>query len=326
MVIGFWKQVMKERIEQSFDQVSFKAFRGDFHVHSVYSDGTGTVDEIKFYADEAGLDFFFVTDHGTVNQKRSCKKYPTVWWGQEPGTQYHHLGILDIDRKYTPKRDLIYDYNRIKEIGGFPFIPHPTGWFPNTRYTQEQMDMLDYLGDEFVIEIINGANQIFDCYDVTDEMSIALWDKHLSQGKHVTGLGNTDAHLPQAMGDVWTGMFCDRLEKDAVMDALRCGHCFVSDAPLLNISMNGAMMGDVVQARPGEEMKLELECVDSLGLSSVRVIKDGQQMVSMEPNGKTQMNEIIADTFAGGKSYYRVECLAVDRRRAYSNPIYVIER
>ena len=26
------------------------------------------------------------------------------------------------------------------ELGGFPFIPHPAGWFPVTRYTREQID------------------------------------------------------------------------------------------------------------------------------------------------------------------------------------------
>lgn len=324
-VMVLHKQVSKDRIQRSFEEASFNAFRGDLHVHSFFSDGTATVDELKLYADAAGLDFFFVTDHGTVNQKRTCKKYPTVWWGQEPGTQHHHLVILDIDRKYTPRRDLAYDYDRAKKIGGFPFIPHPAGWFPDTRYTQEQMDALDLLGNEFAMEIVNGANQVFDCWDVTDERSVQLWDKHLCQGKRVTGLGCTDAHLPQAMGDIWTGVLSDRLHKDAVIDAVRRGHCFVSDAPLLNISANGAPMGDIVHARAGENITLELEWVDSLGLASARVVKDGREIALLAPGGKTRAQKVITDTFAGGKSYYRAECLAVDRRRAYTNPIYVRE-
>ena len=253
-VIQWWKDTMRQRIERSAElmEKAPRAFRGDLHVHSTYSDGVGTVDEIKAYGDSAGLDFIFITDHGGINQKRSCVKYSNVWWGQEPGTQYHHLGILGLDRKYTPKRDLVYDYNRIKALGGFPFIPHPTGWFPTTRYSEDQKQALEWLGDEFAIEVINGANQIFDCFDVTDAMTLELWDQHLCQGKRVTGLGCTDAHLPQAMGDVWTGVFCDALQRDAVIEAVRQGHCFTSDAPLVWLGVNGCMMGDTVRSRPAE--------------------------------------------------------------------------
>lgn len=325
-VMRWWKGVMRDRIERSFELVDFRAFRGDLHVHSTYSDGVGTVDELKAVADAAGLDFFFVTDHGTVNQKRSCRKYEHVWWGQEPGTQYHHLGIVGIDRKYTPKKDLAYDYRRVQTLGGFPFIPHPTGWFPTTRYSEEKKEALNLLGDEFAIEIINGANQVFDCYDVTDEQSIELWDKHLSQGKRVTGLGCTDAHLAEAMGDIWTGVFCTTLEKDAVIDAVRKGHCFVSDAPLVRIEMDGATMGDVVRVERDSEVKLSFECADSLGLAVIRVIVNGEVIETIQPEGEIRVASTVTDRFSGGKSYYRVECLAADRRRAYSNPIYVWEK
>ena len=56
-VMTLWKGVMRERLKRSFELVDFRAFRGDLHVHSTYSDGTGTVDELKAYADAAGLDF-----------------------------------------------------------------------------------------------------------------------------------------------------------------------------------------------------------------------------------------------------------------------------
>ena len=65
-------------------------------------------------------------------------------------------------RLNTPGPDLAADYRRVIELGGFPFIPHPTGWFPTTRYTAEQIEALALLGDDFTIEVLNGANNIFD--------------------------------------------------------------------------------------------------------------------------------------------------------------------
>ncbi|MBM3239663.1 hypothetical protein FJZ31_25530 [Candidatus Poribacteria bacterium] len=345
-VFMMWKDVMRERIEQTSKLVSFKFYRGDLHYHSTYSDGVATVHETKEWIDRAGLDFFFVTDHGTVNQKRYCQKYENLWWGQEPGTQYHHLGILGLDRKYSPRGNLAYDYRKVKELGGYPFIPHPAGWFPSTRYNDEQKDSLNLLGEEFAIEVINGANQVFDCFDITDEMTIELWDKHLCQGKRVTGLGNTDAHLPQAIGDVWTGVFCEPLTKENVIDALWKGHCFASDAPLVNImltpllpalkdkdslkqrgvtGLNGAQMGDIVYLPAGSTVALHYECADSRGLSEIRIIKDGQCIEKISQIDNVKAEDTIEIRFEGGKSYCRLECFAFDQRRAYTNPIYIWE-
>ena len=93
---------------------------------------------------------------------------------------------------------------------------------------------LDLLGGDFTIELINGANNILDCYDITDERAIALWDRHLSQGKTVRGMGNTDAHLPQAIGDAWNGLVLKRPSKRKVLDALWP----VISSPLMPLSSN----------------------------------------------------------------------------------------
>ena len=322
-VIMMWKDVMRERIEATKKLVSFKPRRGDLHAHSTYSDGTGTVDEIKEWIDRAGLDFFFLTDHGTVAQKDECKECPRMWWGQENGTRYHHVGVIGLDREINVTDDWEGDCERVKALGGFPFVAHPCGWFPVTRYSEEQKDALRQVGDWLAMELINGANNIFDCYDITDEMSIELWDQLLCAGKTVVGLGCTDAHLPHAIGDVWTAVLCPRLTKRSVLKALWAGHCFVSDAPFLSLRLGDAIMGDTVPRRRGT-LALSFECADSRGLDTVRIIKDGKVLIEQDVRGQEVVKDTIRDRFAGSRSYYRLECLARDQRRAYSNPIYVV--
>ena len=324
-VIGFWKEAMRERIEATRKLADFAVIRGDCHCHTTFSDGIGTVAEVASWKELAGLDFLFVTDHGTVRQKRQCVKYRNMWWGQEPGTQFHHLGILGLDQKYDVHRDLVRDYRNIVELGGFPFIPHPTGWFPVTRYNQKQIDALDLLGDDFTIEVINGANNIFDCYDITDERSIALWDQHLSQGKTVRGMGNTDAHLPQAVGDVWNGVLLQRPSKKKVLEALWAGHFFASDAPFIHLSCGRAVMGDTARKRKGSRVEVRYQCVDSVGLQLVRIVAGGKPVKEFHPTGDTVVKGSYGVKFKGGHSYIRVECLARDGRRAYTNPIYIRE-
>lgn len=323
-VMMLWKQVVGERLEATRKLVGFRYYRGDPHVHSTFSDGTGTVEEMKAYSDQAGLDFIFITDHDTVRQKRYCQKLRNVWWGQEPGAKHHHLGILGLDRKYTPTDDLAHDYHRIEELGGVPFIPHPAGWFPTTRYTKEQMDALDTLGDEFAIEVINGANQVFDCFDVTDETALGLWDKHLGQGKRVVGLGASDAHLPDVMGDVWTGVLAARCDRKVILKALQKGQCFASDGPALALWLDSKGMGEEVERRKGL-LTLRYECADCRGVDRVRLVSGGRAVKTIMGRGKSLMQGEIAVRFRGGKAYYRLECFAVDERRAYGNPIYVRE-
>ena len=324
-VIGFWKDAMRDRIDATRKLASFKVRRGDCHSHSTYSDGIGTVPEIASWVDRAGLDFFFLTDHQTVRQKTECVKYKNMWWGQEPGTQYHHLGILGLDRKYTVKRDLVKDYQAVIARGGFPFIPHPNGWFPRRRYTKQQVDSLNLLGDDFTMELINGANNIFDCFDITDRWSVELWDRFLCQGKVVRGMGNTDAHLPQAIGDVWNGVSVDRLTKKSVLDAFWAGHFFVSDAPFINLRCGRSQMGDTVRKRKGSSVEVRFECVDSMGLQQVRIVADGKVVKEIWPKDEQVVKGTHRLRFRSGTSYIRVECFARDNRKAFANPIYIRE-
>lgn len=324
-VIGFWKTAMRERIEATRKLASFNVRRGDCHSHSTYSDGIGTVPEIADWIEKAGLDFFFLTDHYTVRQKIECVKYKNMWWGQEPATQYHHLGILGLDTKYNVKKDLVKDYNNVIKRGGFPFIPHPKGWFPNRRYTKKQIDSLNLLGDDFTMELINGANNIFDCFDITDSWAVELWDEHLCQGKIVRGMGNTDAHLPQTIGDVWNGVFVDRLTKSNVLSAFWAGHFFASDAPFINVKCGRSQMGDTVKKKKGSSVEVRYECIDSIGLQQVRVIVDGKVVKEIWPRDEQIVKGTQKVRFRGGSSYVRVECFARDNRKAFANPIYIRE-
>src|SRR5262245_16586718 len=105
-IARWWHEHMRERVNASrklFGAQRF--FGGECHSHTVFSDGIGTVEETNLMKDAAGLDFQFITDHWTVAQKRECVKFKNVWWGQEPVTQFHHLGILDNPRTYVCKKN-----------------------------------------------------------------------------------------------------------------------------------------------------------------------------------------------------------------------------
>jgi hypothetical protein len=324
-IARWWHEHMRERVNASRQLFGKSFYRGDCHCHTIFSDGIGTVAEMDAMKNAAGLDFLFITDHWTVAQKRECVKFQNLWWGQEPVSQFHHMGILDNPRTYKVKKNLHADVAAARKLGKLVFIPHPKGWYPVTRYKQDQEDVLFTLGDEFNMEIINGANQMLDCFDVTDEQSVALWDKLLCAGRRVHAMGNTDAHLPHCIGSVWNGVWCAKLAKDAVIAALGKGRHFVSEAPLIHLEVSSggrrAGMGQSLRITGGKA-KLQYRGADSLGLQVLRVVQDGRTIREIELGRKPLVDGTLVLTVGSRSRYVRIECNAKDWRRAFSNPVY----
>jgi hypothetical protein len=103
---------------------------GVYHMHSRFSDGSGTVDAIAAAAAEAKLDFVVLTDHGAPNREALAAagraKGVLVLCGTEISSNRGHLVALGFD---TPARD----FDRAAEtaageaaaLGGFTIIAHP---------------------------------------------------------------------------------------------------------------------------------------------------------------------------------------------------------
>jgi hypothetical protein len=295
-------------------------FRGDCHSHTEHSDGIGTVAETADMVKAAGFDFQFVTDHWGITQAPECREHG-LWVGQEPVTKHHHMGILGLDRAFTPQMDFLADYAAAVETGATIFIPHPTGWWPSTVYNQQQKQILEELPSPFLMEICNGANNGYTAFDYTDESAIELWDHLLTQGRKVHAMGNTDAHEPHALCIVWNSVFAEKCDQQTILAELQKGHSFVSDAPLIHIALGEARMGDEASARD-RESEFEITVADSRGLAWLRVIADGQEIFERSVRGETEWRQTVTVP-TGVKRYIRAEVHSRDARRAYSNPIYL---
>ena len=313
-------QDMAARISASKAQFPWTFFRGDCHSHTQHSDGCGTVAETAEIVQLAGLDFQFVTDHWGITQAPECIEHG-LWFGQEPTTQWHHLGILGLDYAFEPRQDFLADYAAAVEAGATVFVPHPTGWWPTKVYEEESLRILEELPSPFLMEICNGANNIVSAFDYTDDAAIALWDHLLGMGRQVHAMGNTDAHMPHAIGIVWNGVFAENCEQSTILSQIKAGHSFVSDAPLLHIALGQARMGD--RATVADRTKeLEITAVDARGLDSVAVIADGAEIFYQHFRGEEQWNGQL-EVPDNIEKYLRVEVRSHGARRAYSNPIYL---
>jgi hypothetical protein len=131
---------------------------GAYHMHSRFSDGRGTVDEIARVAAGAKLDFIIFTDHGKPNfaslDAQGRKSGVLVLTGSELSVSRGHLVALAFDR---PAPDRVFSQNaelaaaEIHALGGFTVIAHP---YAKTRWSWGEL--VDYAG----LELIDGDSLI----------------------------------------------------------------------------------------------------------------------------------------------------------------------
>ncbi len=104
---------------------------GALHIHSFFSDGTGSPKEIAEIASEVGLDFIILTDHNTL---RALDEGFEGWYGdtimlvgveindRELKNHYLAFGINEAFSTRMPAREYV---RKVKEAGGIGFIAHP---------------------------------------------------------------------------------------------------------------------------------------------------------------------------------------------------------
>lgn len=323
-IVKLDKKILAERIRKTRKLFGKELLIGDVHTHTTFSDGINTIPEIKDMADTAGLDFVFITDHRTLRQRRYCCEKEGLWWGQEPPTSGREIALLYPERLFIPKyKSLANDFRLAQSIAPFVFIPHPVGYAPDVWYSDKIIAELWTLGKRFSIELLNGHGKLTRAYDAISERAVHIWEKLLREGKQVNVVGGSDAHISCTVGTVWTGVYGSHLrDLKHVTNALAKGHCFASESPLLWLECNRAIMGDVVHRPIGTRIRINFMAADSIGLRSVRLIKDGEVVRTIVACDVPKITETYECVMKKWKSYFRLECMASDQRHAFSSPLY----
>lgn len=105
-------------------------YAGDFHAHTVHSDGSLTIPELAELAASRGLDFLAVTDHNTVSHHPWLAKIDrgiTLIPGQEVTTDRGHANVFG-DVGWVDFREPADSWvAHAREHGGLISINHPLG-------------------------------------------------------------------------------------------------------------------------------------------------------------------------------------------------------
>jgi hypothetical protein len=175
-------------------------YRGDGHLHTVYSDGKRTPDELVAAARAAGLDFIISTEHNTPSASLQWGRHATedllILNGEEVTTRSGHWPAWNlpvgrwIDWRYrdTQPDEFRRFVDEVHSVGGLVVAAHP--YAPCIGCSFEfRYDLVD------AIEVWNGP------WTEDDEKTLAAWDAMLRAGRWIPAVGDSDAHAePQVVG------------------------------------------------------------------------------------------------------------------------------
>ena len=188
---------------------------GSAHIHTIYSDGSGTVDEIAGHANDAGLDFIMISDHNTL---RALQEGKEGWYDKtlvlvgceinDKENKNHYLAF-NIDQAYSTRIPAAEYVSKVKEDGGIGFIAHPhekrSSMKEHPPYPWLAWDIEDFDGMEIwnhMSEWMEGLTEEnkynyfmhpLKSINAPANVTLAKWDE-LNLKRKVVGIGGIDAH------------------------------------------------------------------------------------------------------------------------------------
>lgn len=243
-------------------------YRGDLHLHSVYSDGTWTPGQLVAQARANGLDFMGTSDHNTNAATRVFGRYVPdgflVVSGEEVTTRNGHwlsTGTTPgtwVDWRYVKEDDKLRRFAHLThERGGVAIAAHPMVPVPGTRW-----DFSHAYAHMDAFEAWNGP------WSPYNQLTVLRWQGQLAGGRYVPTVGNSDSHHSgQVVGLPQTVYRAESLSTAAIMDAVRGGHCWIAESSAVDLtftatSTSGAAvvgLGDTATLAPGDQLVCSLD-------------------------------------------------------------------
>jgi hypothetical protein len=323
---------------------------GVVHVHTKFSDGAGSPDDVIRAARATGTKFVVITDHNTVDAK-SFEGYHDgvlVIAGAELSTTNGHilgLGLEDPPYRFSgDSRDALED---IRDLGGFSVAAHPMSPRADLQFTG--WDLPGPWGVELVngdsewrnagwrtlmtpaLYVLNRRYALLQLLNSPEPM-LARWDRMLAE-RDVAGLGGSDAHGGLLSYESIFGLMHDYavltapltgqfdVDRRAVLDALRHGRSYVGVDALANAGdFSFVAEGPDLRATMGDTVTLPHPHLKASGR-----VPAGARLVLVRDGVAVADTRSALDYEAPGPGVYRIEVHLNGARTPWilSNPIYV---
>ena len=292
-------------------------YRGNLHTHSTLSDGAWATDDVVNAYKRMGYDFVMLSEHfiahfnWPVADTRHMRgnDFTTIIGAElhapvtSAGELWHIVAAgLPLDFAPAAKGESGPQLaKRAIEAGAFVAIAHPS-W---SRYTIEDGRALSFA---HAVEIYNHGCAIEN--DLGE--GFYLLDQMLNEGHRLTAIATDDAHFktPDHFGG-WVHVKSESLDPDALLTALKAGHHYSSQGPLIHdIRLDGKMI------------EIETSPVDTITVlcgNSRSCVRNGRAITSASFDLATLEKGWLLEKTS---PWFRVAAIDNGGKRAWSNPYW----
>ena len=179
-----------------------KLGRADLHMHSTYSDGIGTIQQILDYAQNyTNLDVIALTDHDVIDGALHARD---LWAkgsyrfdfivGEEVSTKSGHLLALFIEKRIPPRLSMEESIDLIHAQGGLAVIAHPLN------------QLFRHSCPGYVLDRIKASQSVWlDGIETWNASFCGIYANRVAMQRNRNAygwpeLGNSDAHTLSAIG------------------------------------------------------------------------------------------------------------------------------
>lgn len=292
-------------------------WRGNLHTHSNLSDGELQPQQVVDAYKRAGYDFMMLSEHFIDHYKwpiADTRPFRSNSFTTVIGAELHapetsagelwHIVAAGLPLDFEPpSKEETGEHlaARAREAGGFIGIAHPA-W---SRLTIEDGRALKAA---HAVEIYNHGCAVEN--DLGEGWY--LLDQLLNEGNRLSAFATDDAHFksPDYFGG-WTQVKAESLDPDVLLAALKAGHSYSSQGPLIDdISVEGKHIG--ISCSPVDT--ITVVCGNSRTL-----VRTGKAITSAE----FDLSRLEHGWLLKKKSpWFRVVCIDHAGKRAWSNPIW----
>ncbi|HEX9610188.1 MAG TPA: CehA/McbA family metallohydrolase [Candidatus Limnocylindria bacterium] len=181
--------------------------KADMHLHTLYSDGTASVQQLLDHVERAtDLDVIAITDHERIDGAQRASEIHAAGGysfdlviGEEVTTRRGHVLALFITERIPALRPLAETLERIHDAGGIAIAPHPLA--PLTPSVGR--------GSLLGCHGAPDARHRFDAIELINPSAAGrarrgARERLNAERLRLPAVGNSDAHVLEGVGTAWT--------------------------------------------------------------------------------------------------------------------------